>query len=388
LHKVCTKLPADTVDVDPMKESGGDLQKMHRRYAFASITVGKRFLQDLDDIRTQALSKSGGFVDDLELALGEFKLYVSIHDAHVFYNGRTTRRMHIKEVAIYIMAPYGFDDLEPGVPYLGHFNKKHFAVVTDGNWVNAPVYTGRDPHAKGALLRPVTKAHFMQWRQRHNKGGDMLLFSDRRPSFPGLDVVVPLFNRIVFGIYYQTADNAFQRALETEIRELNLDAEVDVIVRGVKHEDQFKAAWSAIAKHARDTSSEIILGLVFTHASKPTGEDSGLEFYPSPGNDATLKRAEMASLEKLPWAVDARLDLRGCNTGSTGTRRNWSPASEMAASQGVTTLGQMGYSYFSSSREKYQPLESTSKNAYLWAYERRKNGLTGDDRQIPAKVEK
>jgi hypothetical protein len=192
LYKICSKLPSDTVDVEPAKEFGADLQKMHRKYAFASVTVGKQFPQSMDDIRVQALDRSGVFVDDVELALGEFKLYAAIQDAHVLYNGRTTRRVNIKEIAIYIMASYGFDASEVSVPYLGHFNKKQFALVTDGDWVNAPVYTGKDPHAKNALMRPVSRAHFIRWRQKHNKGGDMLLFSERRPSFPDLDVVVPI----------------------------------------------------------------------------------------------------------------------------------------------------------------------------------------------------
>lgn len=154
--------------------------------------MGKRFLQGLEDIRVHDLNKSGDTVDDVALALGVFRLYIAIQDAHVFYNGRTTRRVQVKELATYIMAPYGFDAFGQDVPYLGHFNKKHFALVTDGDWVNAPVYTGRDMHAKNAVLRPATKQLFIQWRQKHNKGGDMLLFSNRRPSFPNLDVVVPL----------------------------------------------------------------------------------------------------------------------------------------------------------------------------------------------------
>ena len=64
--------------------------------------------------------------------------------------------------------------------------------MTDGEWVNAPVYTGKDAHAKNALMRPVSIPLYIAWRQKHNKGGDMLLFSERRPSSPNLEVVVPL----------------------------------------------------------------------------------------------------------------------------------------------------------------------------------------------------
>ena len=193
LRKVCSRLHEGYgFDVDPQAEFKGDLQQMHRKYVFASVTVGKRFLQGLDDIRVGDLDKSADVGDDLALALGEFKVYAAIQNAYVAYHGRTTRKVTIKEIAIYIMAPYGFDAFGPDVPYLGHFNKKHFALVTDGEWVNAPVYSGKDPHAKNALMRPVSIPLYIQWRQKHNKGGDMLLFSERRPSFPNLEVVVPL----------------------------------------------------------------------------------------------------------------------------------------------------------------------------------------------------
>lgn len=193
LHKVCSRLKAGYgFSVDPEGEFEGDLQKMHRRYAFASVTVGKHFLQDFEDIRTQDLDKSKLCADEVALALGEFKLYAAIQDARVSYLGRTVRRVHIKEIAIYIMAPYGFDSFDQDAPYMGHFNKKHFALVTNGDWVNGPVYTGKDMHAKNAVLRPVSKLHFMHWRAKHNKGGDMLLFSERRPSLPFLEVDVPM----------------------------------------------------------------------------------------------------------------------------------------------------------------------------------------------------
>lgn len=213
LHKVCTKLRQGYgYDVKPEKEFKGDLQKMHRRYAFASITIGKRFPQSLDDIKVKALDKSAGFADDVELALGAFKIHVAISDAHVHYNGRFTRRVNIKELAIYVMAPYGFDAFEPVTPYLGHFNKKHFALVTDDDWVNAPVYAGKDMYAKNAVLRPVSKPMFLEWRQRHNKGGDMLLFSDRWPSSVDMNVEIPIRNTVSPYVAAHEVLNALQRS--------------------------------------------------------------------------------------------------------------------------------------------------------------------------------
>lgn len=193
LQRVCSKSRAGYgYDIEPTKEFGGDLQKMHRKYTFASITVGKRFSQDLEDIRVNALDKSTLATDDVALALGDFKVYAAIEDGHVFYNGTKTRRVHVKEIAVYILAPYGFDEFEQGIPYLGHFNKKIFAMLTDGDWVNAPIYMGKDMHAENAVLRPVSIPLFIQWRQRHERGGDMLLFSDRMPSFTDIDMEIPL----------------------------------------------------------------------------------------------------------------------------------------------------------------------------------------------------
>jgi len=130
----------------------------------------------------------------------------------VAYHGRTTRKVTIKEIAIYIMAPYGFDAFGPDVRYLGHFNKKHFALVTDGEWVNVPVYAGADAHAKNALMRPVAIPHYTAWRQKHNKGGDMLLFSERLPSYPDLEMVVKLRNTVTPQVAGQEVIRALQHS--------------------------------------------------------------------------------------------------------------------------------------------------------------------------------
>lgn len=198
-------------------------------------------------------------------------------------------------------------------------------------------------------------------------------------------------NRLTFGIYYQVKDHAFKRALDSEIQELkssqNWDSEKDVLIlKEVRHEEDFKKAWTEIALHARTHRFEVIRGYLFLHASKPTGDNSGFEFAPvTSGADATLKKNEMHALEKLPWGAGARLDLRGCNTGMVGERRPWAVAEVMAKAQGVRTVGQMGYSYFSTAKTHYEEATLTSKVVYLWAFRRKKNDFIGDGKAIPAK---
>ncbi len=99
----------------------------------------------------------------------------------------------MESVALYAMAPYGFDDFANTIEYRGHWNKQRLALVTDGKWVNTPVYTGRDLYAKNAVLYPVFNEDHRRWRAKHQQGGDMLLFTQRMfPFIDTIEVVIPL----------------------------------------------------------------------------------------------------------------------------------------------------------------------------------------------------
>ena len=225
------------------------------------------------------------------------------------------------------------------------------------------------------------------WRDMTTLTATLTHKSDKTP----VRVPVPK-KRLTFGIYYQVKDHAFKRALETEVQELKATSSWDsardvVILKEVRHEEDFKRVWAEIAMEARSQSLEVARGLLFLHASKPTGENSGFEFAPmAPGADATLKKDEMHALTKLPWAPSAKLDLRGCNTGMVGERRSWAVAEVMAKAQGVKTSGQMGYSYFSTSKSHYEEASPSSKVVYLWAFHRKKNDILGDGSAMPEKV--
>ena len=89
----------------------------------------------------------------------------------------------------------------------------------------------------------------------------------------------------------------------------------------------------------------------------------------------TGQQIEILALSKLNWAADGLLTLLGCNTGLAG-KRGWTPASVFAKAQGVSTIGQAGYAYFSTSKTSYVKIGS-GQSIYLWAYNRGKNAAFG-----------
>jgi hypothetical protein len=190
-----------------------------------------------------------------------------------------------------------------------------------------------------------------------------------------------LLRRIYFAIYYDVADNAFKRAADTWIAEnvgQQSGSEV-VLMKPVKTEADFRDSWAAVAQEAQLPGRGVMEGHLFTHASKGDTED-GLEFIRQQP-DGTLGQSELALLPKLNWETEGRLVLHGCNTGLKGTR-GWAPAEELAKGQGVKTVGQSGYSYFSRDSSRYLEIDAASGKVYLWAYRRGKNGALGDGLQM------
>jgi hypothetical protein len=56
-------------------------------------------------------------------------------------------------------------------------------------YINAPVSTG-NPSVKGKVYYPIHNSDFRQWAIKHRRGGDFIIFSDRRfvPIFPTIKI--------------------------------------------------------------------------------------------------------------------------------------------------------------------------------------------------------
>jgi hypothetical protein len=62
---------------------------------------------------------------------------------------------------------------------------------------------------------------------------------------------------------------------------------------------------------------------------------------------------EISALTKLPWDKNGFLILAGCYTEKIGGR-GWCPTHSFTKQQCVTTLGQVGYAYFSKNWFTYE----------------------------------
>mgnify|MGYP007088033298 CR=1 FL=1 len=208
-------------------------------------------------------------------------------------------------------------------------------------------------------------------------------------ELPRTPITVCYRPRLFFSIYYKTGDHAFRYAAETwrnVVKAQESFAGYDHFVeREISTEFEFKTAWQELYQKATNDNLLVWAGQLFTHSSKQTDGNDGLEFHGDDHDNGTLQQAEIASLAKLPWHNQGFLILAGCNSGINGSR-GWSPAEEFAKKQGVKTLGQVGYGYFSEVWDTYDEKPSSATTIALWAYRRGKNGALGDGKRIPAKI--
>jgi hypothetical protein len=207
----------------------------------------------------------------------------------------------------------------------------------------------------------------------------------RKESLRDVDIIPPI---MYFAIYYDDHEKAFERAASTwksevEKRSTYRKKKDKILLYRIKTESSFTEIWNYIY----DLSKRMPVkeGQLLVHASydnDPKTKD-GLEFKADTINDGTLTKQEIGLLPKLYWIKnEGVLYITGCNTSIARDNPPWSPAEEFCKSQGVTTVGQSGYAYFSKVKSKYIRIDNTSQDVYLWAFMRGKNGILGNGSKI------
>jgi hypothetical protein len=208
----------------------------------------------------------------------------------------------------------------------------------------------------------------------------------------------------VFVIYYVNTtvpDLAFERAAVTFLNRaqrwfpgsIPLNYPVTTVT-------DFLIAWDRIAATVNAAGGQVHCGAILTHAEaggrSSSGREGGLEFTPHDPYaricelDITVQNAQIGRLTRLPWARHGFLVLCGCNTANPAQPGETPVAQTFALRQGVPTLGQVGFSSFSTTWDTLTRTTPASREICLWAYGGLRNmlawGQSATGRRLPARV--
>lgn len=153
-----------------------DFLEYHQKFQFQRSPVNATWGQRMSEYLVRA-ETAGGVPDDLTGALGSFNFYAAVRYA---YFDHSKRQAVVTDVSVYVRDPYEFSDDQ----YLGHWSASHVAVVpahqlaAGSGWLAYPVVDG-NIHEKDNVLYPVTNGDYRKWRQKHGRGGDFMIYTDR-----------------------------------------------------------------------------------------------------------------------------------------------------------------------------------------------------------------
>lgn len=171
---------------DPWALCKNNMSTLHRHFHFQFAGVGNTLSQKIGEFMDSQF-RNDGVPDDLTGALGAFNLYVAPADVRIGVPGNETV---VSSVYVYVKDSYDFADKPDDVSqYLGHWSSNGVIVVPYNGLVgqlNAPsLYlpypvTRGDMRVKGNVYYPVHNKDFRQWAMKHQRGGDFIIFSDRK----------------------------------------------------------------------------------------------------------------------------------------------------------------------------------------------------------------
>lgn len=190
-----------------------DIQQLHQLFQFQKNTVS-----DFDTLKN-------GSMTDLTASLGNFNFYSAIANADIttdIYNKYNTpsgtlhctkSRATITHVWIYAKDSYNFKDDAEVSQYLGHWNKRGIIIlpipatsailnkflktnvaINDASFSSIRAVTTGDFIEKDVYY-PIYNKNYNQYREKHKRGGDFIIYSDLkkiqldRPVFISLEEV-------------------------------------------------------------------------------------------------------------------------------------------------------------------------------------------------------
>lgn len=197
--------------LDTLQHSGNDLQDWHAAFQFQRADI-----EMADGLKPATLGNLGAFLQnflmsDVSASLGRFSFYATA--ARVKFVVRTYNKYNtpngtqhcrrtqaeVTHVSLYAKDSYSFNDESAASQYLGHWNKTgvvmvpsaaaaHFASASNkhvkveaGNETTPPFPVDLIGKLLGKdIYYPVRNRDFVQWRALKKRGGDFLIFSDRK----------------------------------------------------------------------------------------------------------------------------------------------------------------------------------------------------------------
>ncbi|RQS19690.1 DUF6402 family protein [Burkholderia sp. Bp8998] len=170
---------------------GENLRDLHHHFQFQYSKVDGTFGQKLET-QLDARFRNNGAPDDLSGALGSFNIYAALGSARFSWDAESRRTTaEVTGVWVYVKDNYTFTDkLGDRSQYLGHWSNDGVIVVPYSvassllnseyvPYVKYAVARG-NPFAKGNVYYPVENRDFRRWSEIHNRGGDFIIYSDKR----------------------------------------------------------------------------------------------------------------------------------------------------------------------------------------------------------------
>ncbi|EDT41289.1 conserved hypothetical protein [Burkholderia ambifaria MEX-5] len=170
---------------------GNDLRDIHRRFQFQYSSVDSTFGQKIET-QLSAKLRNNGAPDDLSGALGSFNIYAALGSARFSWDVDSRRTTaEVTGVWVYVKDNYTFTDKNGELSqYLGHWSGNGVIVVPYSvaaarlnseyvPYVKYAVARG-DSFIKGNVYYPVENSDFRKWAKIHRRGGDFIIYSDKR----------------------------------------------------------------------------------------------------------------------------------------------------------------------------------------------------------------
>lgn len=192
LASISAKYSTFMGQIDTLAECSGDIFLLHRKFQFQHTK----------------LSMYGYPKSDIDGSLGNFSIYAAVALATVRRENFKAPTVTVTHVYTYAKDNYSFND-DPSEPsqYLGHWNKEGMIIVpsaaiaqvvpkslgkllelnrpendsiTATPWMDGSEFTVQieDTYKAENVYYPVRNRDFWNWQMQHQRGGNVLSFSD------------------------------------------------------------------------------------------------------------------------------------------------------------------------------------------------------------------